>query len=175
MHGMGDAAEAAAGTNPTSADTDGDGIDDATELALGLNPKKKDTDDDGVEDLPDLYPDDPRRSRDVPRVHYAGVDFTPAIFGARHYGLFAAIDDSNQASILVAEYNAGGTLIAYKVATWLLDRPVAEAVFRVLPAVEQRGTYSAFYSPRTRTRLRNKASIQPVHLLPSSSQFTRRR
>jgi LPXTG-motif cell wall-anchored protein len=46
------------GTNPLSADSDGDGVNDPQELTDKTNPSKADTDGDGVNDAEDLYPTD---------------------------------------------------------------------------------------------------------------------
>ena len=160
-----------------NADSDGDEIPDWWETANGLNPnnpsdaaapanpanpggptnkdkykspdlKTTHTDDDGVADAYDLYPDDGRRYEDVPMIHYAALDFAPAIFGPLHYGWFAAIDDTNKVSILVAEQDAEGKTINYKVATWTLgDALPAAADCRILAADEKRGSYTASYWP----------------------------
>jgi len=46
--GLTNGAELAAGTDPTSADSNGDGIDDATAVEMGLSPTSPDMDGDGV-------------------------------------------------------------------------------------------------------------------------------
>ena len=48
--GLTDDAELALGTDPTSADTDDDGVSDALEIEIGLNPTNPDTDGDGLPD-----------------------------------------------------------------------------------------------------------------------------
>ena len=50
----GDADEAAAGTDPARADTDGDGLSDREELELGLDPTTRDSDGDGLADGDEL-------------------------------------------------------------------------------------------------------------------------
>lgn len=140
-----DPTDAAAPANPAnpSGPTNGDNYN------KGPDPTKTDSDKDGVKDAYDLYPDDSRRSRDVPLIHYAAVDLAPAVFGPNHYGWFAAIDDSNNVSILAAEYDAEGVQRKnYKVATWKLGDPLptGEAI-RTLPAPEKRGSYAAMYYP----------------------------
>lgn len=44
------------GTNPSSADSDNDGLSDKKEIDLGTNPNKIDTDGDNVDDLKDVFP-----------------------------------------------------------------------------------------------------------------------
>lgn len=48
--GISDADEEAAGTDPNAADSDGDGIDDADEAGLGTDPVNEDSDGDGFSD-----------------------------------------------------------------------------------------------------------------------------
>ena len=71
------------GYNPSTTDSDGDGVSDASEAAAGTDPNNTDTDDDGIDDRADAYPKDPRRSEDLPLVHYVAIDISTPLIGAQ--------------------------------------------------------------------------------------------
>ena len=137
------------GTDPNNADSDGDGIPDAAELAAGLSPILADSDGDGVDDSPDRYPDDRRRSEDLPTLHYAPLDFTKAVFGEGHVGWLAAIDDDNRVGLLAAKYDAAWNIVEFKVTSWVLSHPLSEAqdAIRTLPIPHRLGDFQASYLP----------------------------
>lgn len=64
-------------------DSDNDGVSDTEERILGTNSAAADTDGDGFNDLADLFPHDPRRSKNVPFRRYMSVDFTTPHIGQR--------------------------------------------------------------------------------------------
>jgi hypothetical protein len=60
--GIPDGVDTASGDTGTNLDPDGDGLSNALEAALGTDPYNADTDSDGVPDGVDAYPLDPTRS-----------------------------------------------------------------------------------------------------------------
>ena len=90
------------GTDPDNADTDNDGISDSEEIAQGLNPGSDDSDGDTVKDGSDAYPNDERRSEDIPVKFYGVIDLTKYLpvadpFELENPGrLEIAIDDENR-------------------------------------------------------------------------------
>ncbi len=64
------------GTDPDDADSDHDGISDGDEIANGTSPGNDDSDKDGVKDGSDRYPNDERRSEDIPVKFYGVIDLS---------------------------------------------------------------------------------------------------
>ena len=139
------------GTNPDDADSDHDGLSDAAEIAAGIDATKPDSDNDGINDGPDAYPDDRRRSEDIPTLHYIPLDFTEAIFGAGYVGWMASIDDDNRVGLLAAKYDVAFPyqIIEFKVASWVLGHPLSEAQSSIgtLPSPHRAGDFQAYYLP----------------------------
>ena len=96
-------------TDPNDADSDHDGISDGDEIALGLKPGSDDSDGDGVKDGSDAYPDDPRRSEDIPVKFYGVIDLSQYQYQGQPVQAdnvtAIAIDDGNNVSWI----NAGPT------------------------------------------------------------------
>ena len=90
------------GSDPNNADTDGDGISDGEEVARGLNPGSDDSDGDTVKDGSDAYPNDGRRSEDIPVKFYGVIDLTQYLSPGNPFlleradGLLLALDDENR-------------------------------------------------------------------------------
>jgi RHS repeat-associated protein len=64
--GLTDGVSVSLGLDPTETDTDGDGLTNAQEATAGTDPLLADTDGDSVEDDTDAYPLDPQRSTTLP-------------------------------------------------------------------------------------------------------------
>lgn len=117
--GVSNSSEYADGTNPASRDTDGDGLEDGHEQELGTDPTEVDTDGDDSDDVTDLYPTDPRRSRDVPSISYPAINVTEDFdhpvqkIALSRSGNSLGFLAEDEASYIGGSWNAGSRMLEY--------------------------------------------------------------